>query len=191
MKEFSEFREELKTTIFKDDLLDRMPFTEALYNLINKEEPVLQDNKSLVVAIDAPWGTGKTYFLDLFEKTLDRVNKDEENPSVIVRYNAWENDDFDDPLLSILYCLVKKQMQRKDIKSDLAKQGINIIENIAVPVILNMIKEKTGFDAQKAFEIAKGALDVEHSKSFEKYEEAMNKKKAFRDSMKTLSKKIK
>ena len=179
---------ELKDTIYKDDLLNRLPFAESLYNLIAKEKPILQDNDSLVVAIDAPWGTGKTYFLNLFEKTLGKLNEDNKNNFTIVKYNAWQNDDFDEPLLSLLYCLIKQQVTRKEIKEELKEQGVKLIEKVAVPVILDMIKIKTGFDADKAFKIAKDVIDVENSKTFEKYEKAIKKKDIFKSLMAKLSK---
>lgn len=57
--------------------------------LLNVESP-------LVLAIDAPWGAGKTTFIKLWQRYLESENK------VSLYINCWENDFVDDPLLPML-----------------------------------------------------------------------------------------
>lgn len=60
--------------------------------LLNAEAP-------LVFAIDAPWGGGKTTFIQLWQQFLNKEGK------VSLYLNAWENDFADDPLLPMLSVL--------------------------------------------------------------------------------------
>lgn len=57
--------------------------------LLNVEAP-------LVLAVDAPWGAGKTTFIKLWEHYLNTQGM------VSLYLNCWENDFVDDPLLPIL-----------------------------------------------------------------------------------------
>ncbi|MDD2659286.1 MAG: P-loop NTPase fold protein [Methylococcales bacterium] len=58
------------------------------------------ENKSegCVININAPWGSGKTFFL---EKWFEDVKKN--HPAVY--FNAWNNDYSNDPLVSIISCI--------------------------------------------------------------------------------------
>lgn len=60
--------------------------------LLNAEAP-------LVFAIDAPWGGGKTTFIQLWQQFLKKEGK------VSLYLNAWESDFADDPLLPMLSVL--------------------------------------------------------------------------------------
>lgn len=75
---------------FKNDLLNRRENAEILTQLISTiEEP-------FVIAIDSPWGTGKTVFIKMFMQYL----KNQEFSCLY--FNAWENDFNEDPLFSLI-----------------------------------------------------------------------------------------
>ncbi|MCJ0225597.1 hypothetical protein JY758_18730 [Clostridioides difficile] len=84
-----------KENPFEYDKLWRKSEIENLTNLFE-----LVDNQ-LVLAINSPWGTGKTTFLRMWETYLgskeELINKYE-----VIYFNAWENDDCLDPLVSII-----------------------------------------------------------------------------------------
>lgn len=59
--------------------------------------------KSACYAINAPWGAGKTYVLDKLEQIMkEQGNSDGEPKYLVLRYNCWEYDYYDEPLLSIV-----------------------------------------------------------------------------------------
>ena len=59
----------------------------------------LADKKtSFVININAPWGSGKSFFLEKWHEDVKKVH-----PSVL--FNAWENDFSNDPLLSVISCI--------------------------------------------------------------------------------------
>lgn len=76
-------------TIWKDDVLKRKPYAEFLTALLVNQE------KSYVLNLDAPWGAGKTFFLERWREQIRNVY-----PTVYI--NAWETDFSDDPLLSVI-----------------------------------------------------------------------------------------
>lgn len=86
--------EEKKRTFDDDDLFHRKPYAEFLKNLILKCDNYHRDDdvKAYTIALDSPWGTGKSVFLEKFESMLEKDCKDQIR---VVHYNAWENDFWD------------------------------------------------------------------------------------------------
>lgn len=72
---------------FRFDVLDRKPSIEALHSLINEAVP------PFVLAIDSPWGTGKTTYVRLLQNTLVK------DDYTCLYFNAWTTDLSADPLL--------------------------------------------------------------------------------------------
>lgn len=80
-----------------------------------------------IIALDSKWGNGKTFICKQAITIINELhaqinqdvpNKDEYldipydslmfNSSYSVYYNAWENDNDNDPMISFLYYLIKK-----------------------------------------------------------------------------------
>lgn len=82
------------------DIFQRREFGEAILEVIkNTDNP-------LVLALDAPWGEGKTTFIKMWEGLLD----EHENNIEHIYFDAFENDYQNDPFLAItseLYQLIK------------------------------------------------------------------------------------
>ena len=72
-----------------DDLLDRKELAETLTQLVDGVEG------PCVMAIDAPWGAGKTTFLKMWSQHL----RNQGFP--VVEFNAWETDHADDPFVAL------------------------------------------------------------------------------------------
>ena len=95
------------------------------------------------IAIDAKWGQGKTFFvrhvqllLDSFNEFTDSVSEEERatikrafsgyigngdtavelQPQVCVYYDAWANDNVNDPVLSLVYEIIKGAAQHYSFK---------------------------------------------------------------------------
>ncbi|MEW8052082.1 MAG: P-loop NTPase fold protein [Candidatus Thiodiazotropha endolucinida] len=81
------------------DIFGRKPFGEALLNIIQNTED------ELVLALDAPWGEGKTTFIKMWRGLLN------ENGIPYIYFDAFENDYQTDPFLAIssqIYQLIDK-----------------------------------------------------------------------------------
>ena len=74
---------------FANDRLDRKPPIQTLTNLLgNIDSPC-------ILCIDAPWGTGKTTFLRMWNVHLQKMG------FVVVHFNAWQNDFSNYPFLAL------------------------------------------------------------------------------------------
>ena len=74
---------------FANDRLDRRDQVQAIAAILTKVEG------PFVLAIDAPWGEGKTTFLRIGQAYL------REQGSLVVDFNAWETDFCDDPFIAL------------------------------------------------------------------------------------------
>lgn len=74
---------------FKNDLLGRRQPIEVLTRLVGSLEG------PCVLAVDAPWGTGKTTFLRMWEHHLRN------DGFAVSTFNAWDTDFTGDPLLAL------------------------------------------------------------------------------------------
>lgn len=89
----------------RDDKLGRKRYAEFLKNLILNSSDFKRDDerKAFSIAIDSPWGTGKSYFLNMFRNYLCT---EKDCDMAIVMYNAWENDNWNnafEPLAQTLF----------------------------------------------------------------------------------------
>jgi hypothetical protein len=75
---------------FKNDLLERKDCANGL------KEFVEHLSESFVLAIDSPWGTGKTTFLKMWMEMLTTAGIRH------LYFSAWENDFSDSPLISLI-----------------------------------------------------------------------------------------
>lgn len=89
----------------RDDKLGRKRYAEFLKNLILNSSAFKREDerKAFSIAIDSPWGTGKSYFLNMFRNYLCT---EKDCDMAIVMYNAWENDNWNnafEPLAQTLF----------------------------------------------------------------------------------------
>lgn len=61
-----------KKYFIDDDKLNRKRYADFLRTIIDNSDKYKRNNveKSYVIAVDSSWGTGKTYFTDMFENYL-------------------------------------------------------------------------------------------------------------------------
>lgn len=80
-----------KRTFDDDDLFNRKPYAKFLKKLIlNCDNYHRNDDvQAYTIALDSPWGTGKSMFLEKFESMLE---EDCGQTLHVVHYNAWKND---------------------------------------------------------------------------------------------------
>ncbi len=122
---------------FKKDMIGRNSDVFMFADLLN----VLNDNCS--ISLDGAWGSGKTFFVKQVKAFIDSQNEfvrsisnDDkvciENiwkashgnkelnyiPQVTVYYDAWENDNDQDPILSLVYSILKNVNDSFSIPSD-------------------------------------------------------------------------
>ncbi|GAA6154457.1 KAP family P-loop NTPase fold protein [Pseudoteredinibacter isoporae] len=82
------------------DIFNRAPFGESLYQLINNTPG------EMVIALDAPWGSGKSTFIRMWIGLLHKKNMQH------IYFDAFKNDYKSDPFLAIsseIYELIEEQ----------------------------------------------------------------------------------
>lgn len=77
------------------------------------------------ITINAPWGYGKSTFLNHTTNLL------EDNEYKVINFNAWENDFFDDPFIAIVSEIMTDSTADEDIKKSIS----NIIKSFIFTTI--------------------------------------------------------
>lgn len=158
---------------FLEDMLDR-----------NKEIFIFADmlnscSKAYSMAIDASWGNGKTFFVKQTKMYLDAHNphlksiSDEDReaiksvkynnalqPQISVYYDAWENDNDTDPILSLVYSIVNS------VEIDYSfEQGSSIFEKAAK--ILEFFNGRNWSDLINVFKSSTVLDEIKQGKNIE------------------------
>ena len=115
---------------FANDLLDRREAVVTLTNIVrNIDGPC-------ILSIDAPWGAGKTTFLNMWGKYLRTEG------FVVVRFNAWENDFLEEPFVAlsteIIEALRSTGVIESGWKAPLAAEATQVVMQ-ALPTILGSL----------------------------------------------------
>lgn len=163
-------------------------------------------NSGSAVALNAAWGSGKTFFVKQAKMLIDIHNPNSDidieclNPEEIasikdvynkhnsgtekydmskmatVYYDAWKYDDTEDPLLSLLYCIMNRfgesvPEDKVAVIKKFAKQSISILSSAARYI--------TGINVQEILETIKNYAEacedtVKEQKSNESLEKRIN-----------------
>lgn len=81
----------------KEDKIGREEIVNKVCGLVDS----LQKDQNLCLSINGAWGSGKSFVLNMIEEQL--LKKQE---YVLVKYDAWSNSFYSDPLIAILSCIL-------------------------------------------------------------------------------------
>lgn len=76
----------------KEDILSRGPLVKRLTDLVFHT----RSKMPLTIAINAPWGFGKSSFLNLLKKSIQQRNRKNSNKIEIIQFNPWHCNSIDD-----------------------------------------------------------------------------------------------
>ena len=113
-------------------------------------------NENFIISIDGEWGSGKTFFVNQLQYIRDNYNnidfiKNNEDylleakkfstKYIPIYYNAWENDNHDDPLSSLIFNFLNEypKFQRKPEK--LTEEIFETIFPILKKIIVKKVNE--------------------------------------------------
>ena len=113
-----------------DDLLARQDIAGRLTNLVATQEP------PLTISLHGQWGTGKTFMLKRWQKTLE-LDKYQ-----AIYFNAWEDDFCDDPFLAMIGQL--SEHFKDDKFKDLARKAVAVAIPLIRENLLGVLKATTG-----------------------------------------------
>lgn len=113
------------------DYLERKAFAQHITELLLSR---YQAKKSFIANLDAPWGQGKTFF-------LERLRVDLEAAGFAVAYvNAWRDDRTDDPLVTVLEAIDEAISRKVSIGSQAASTLISAKRKLT-PVVAEVGKQ--------------------------------------------------
>lgn len=196
--------------VWKDDRLDRQQYATFLTGYLDSKCGPSQP--ALVLALDAPWGLGKTFFVQRWATTLRHENRP------VIAFDAWENDSAEDPSICFMSELQKdlaplySKLPAKDkAKKRLQEKSKELVINLrraTLPTLTvigkGLLKKTTGIAAnefiaamtdkdseakvlEKISEAAPEAIEAGLNKFFEKsmqaHAERLRSVKAFRRSL--------
>ena len=99
-----------------DDKLERKKYAEFLKSMLENCDKYRREDSdgAYVIAIDSPWGTGKTRFAKMLRNYLEDRTKEMGDDSLpgkratfnAIYYNSWETDFSDDALQPLIHTIV-------------------------------------------------------------------------------------
>ena len=138
-----------------------------------------------VMAINGKWGTGKTTFVKMWQRYLEKYD------ITTLYYNAWENDFVSDPLVSLLGELNKfKEVNgAKEKMEGVVSVAGRIFLDMAPAIARGVIKKVSGVDTEEIGDIigdsvASGSAMLKHE--IESYQEQKSTLEHFRKKLEEL-----
>ena len=129
------------SNIWRDDALSRDRDASNLETLIVGQEG------PLTLCLDGAWGTGKTFFLRRFKSQW------EANGGKALYFNAWEDDNLDDPLIALIGQLWPL------LKPSGMDALVDDIKKCAIPLITKIALNHVGVDRKDVSSSASNAFD--------------------------------
>ena len=123
------------------DLLSRDHFVSVVSNIVDCK---IQQKEGYSFAIDGEWGCGKTTVLDILEQRL-------KSKYLVVRYNCWKYDFYEEPLIALLSEFAKAINSEQTFEfEEYEKKAWKIAGKICSDVTSKLIKAGTGLDIKAA-----------------------------------------
>lgn len=119
---------------FENCKLNRKQYAEVLTSIVSTYAD------GFVLAINNEWGTGKTTFVEMWQKQLKN------NSFQTIYFNAWENDFDNNPLVAIMAEL--KSLTKSDNKAfnSVLKKGAILTKSVAPELLKALLTKYTGLD---------------------------------------------
>lgn len=159
---------------FANDKLNRESEADNLTNLFG-----LVDNQ-MVLAINSPWGTGKSSFLHMWHQKL--INDEYDT----VFFNAWENDFVEDAFIAFVN-EIRESLKERDTNGLIegAKQlGLVLLKNTP-KIISDVIEKKTGIEVEKI--VSNDEISNFIGDKIDNYQNAKNSIKKFKEELANLA----
>ena len=123
------------------DLLSRDQFVSVVSNIVDSK---IRQKEGYSFAIDGEWGCGKTTVLDILEERL-------KCKYLVVRYNCWKYDFYEEPLIALLSEFAKAINSEQSFDyEEHEKKAWKIAGKICSDVTSRLIQAGTGLDIKAA-----------------------------------------
>lgn len=112
------FRPDQPITSYKDDILGRKSFSEAL----GKSIISYSDKNSVVIGLFGAWGSGKTSVLNMALEYIEENSASSKDKPIIVKFNPWSYSD-QNQLVIQFFKQLSVVLRRKDYGKEAKKAG--------------------------------------------------------------------
>lgn len=134
------------------DLLNRQEFVDKM---IAVSGMLSENTKNACYAINGSWGVGKSFMLEMFEKTISDVGA-----SMIFHFDCWKYDYYEEPLMAIVAVLldsIDKQVHLLSTEKQIKIKGVLKVIGVKIAEKINeKIEEKTGIDPKDIWDVYSG-----------------------------------
>lgn len=134
------------------DCLNRKKDLDILLQIISN---AINNKERLSFAINGKWGSGKSYLIGMLQEEL-------ENKCYVFKYDSWDNDYYDDPLIGMLDLIKNEINQKYLIEKTLNIISLKILKEAASAIgefLDNFIESKVGVRPIKSIRKIKKFLD--------------------------------
>ncbi len=147
------------------DLLSRDHFVSVVSNIV---ESKIQQKEGYSFAIDGKWGCGKTTVLDMLEERLKKCY-------LVIRYNCWKYDFYEEPLIALLSEFAKSINSEQVFEfEEYERKAWKIAGKICSDVTSKLIQAGAGFDIKSAVRYVNSIRKIAKEKRI-KFEDVNNK----------------
>lgn len=174
----------------KIDVLSRDEFVGYLIQLT---ENISKNKVSTSFAVNGKWGSGKSFVFDMYEEKLKEIQSEETktNKYLIIRYNCWKYDYYEEPLVAIVAAMLDVIEQETKIfpgeQGEKVKGVLKAVGATLLSISTNALKTATGVELKEPFAIIKSiksgiASGKEQYEQMQKYDVYF----AFKQALQTL-----
>ena len=147
------------------DKIGRQEFVDKVCGVVDS----LKKGNHICLAINGSWGSGKSFVLGMIEEKLSQKPE-----YIIIKYDAWENSFYSDPLMSILSCIIDGIEEKfplilgKENIKQAVKAGVDAVTEVT-PKLQNLKAIIKGLTAViKSFQHPIDTADLDEFKSYKK-----------------------
>jgi hypothetical protein len=184
--------EQDQTNFWEKDRLSREAEAQLVQNyMLRRLESRSNNNepRSYVLNIDAPWGSGKTFFLKCLQAEMKAKGY------LVAYVNAWEHDHGDDAMLPILSSIKDSlagsstEVSRSSAEA-MVKTGGKIVVHLAKGALNQLTKKYLGAElgdfSEVALDTANEVVEVLADKAIKEIDERVRLVKLFHEELKNL-----
>ena len=111
---------------------------EGIVNKISGLVDSLEKDKNFCLSLNGAWGSGKSFVLSMIEEKLSQKSE-----YIVVKYDAWENSFYYEPLIAILSCVIDCLESKLSKMKGYGKVAVEVGKN-KVKEIIEKLSESGG-----------------------------------------------
>ncbi|MDF3837317.1 P-loop NTPase fold protein [Cupriavidus basilensis] len=148
---------------FSDDKLKRGAVAEYLTMYLQGKHSTRKERNSqnsFILNINAPWGIGKTYFLNHWAQQLREAGY------IVITFDAWKNDFCEQPLVGFMTEIEDQLKGSFDFIGKTRSHAVNLIRKgkrlikVGTPIVASAVAKKIiGVDSDDLSKIAKSVSE--------------------------------